>query len=144
MMELPTYIGSMTLAQAKEYCNSVRLPTCCNTSKCELRKFGICSGLPYDWKIDRIRLTPEELEICRLIGAKWISKDKFDGVNVVDLWEQKPNGEKDGSMYVYRNTDGFEVAAISDSLFPSVKQGDCICVEDLIKETAKEEEHGKQ
>lgn len=137
MMDLPLDIGSMTLAQSKEYCRNYRhncIGRCEEVGTCELRNRHICGDWTHEWETVRYRLTPEELEICRLIGAKWISKDEFDGANVVDLWKQKPNGEKDGSMYVYRNTDGFQIASISDSLFLSVKPGDCICVEDLIKE----------
>ena len=136
-MELPIDIDSMTLSQAKAYCRNCRLSCighCEEVGACELRNRHICMDWVHEWGFDR--LTPEELEICRLIGAKWISKDKRNDVNTVDLWRQKPNGEVSGSTYVYRNYEGFEVAAISDSLFPSVKPGDCICVEDLIKEAA--------
>ncbi|MCH5352973.1 MAG: hypothetical protein J1E06_05870 [Acutalibacter sp.] len=73
------------------------------------------------------RLTPEELAICKNIGAKWVSKDVLG--HEVDLWEKRPRKIKGGvgaGMYV----DGKRIAYLPVHCFPSVQPGDCICVEE--------------
>lgn len=139
---------NMTLAQAKEYCKTARKEdhVFCGDF-CKLYEMSVCNGISdgsvQNWELHAERLTPQELKICRAIGAKWISKDRSSGeigVTTVDLWKKKPEGEKCGSMHVYRNHDGSQIAAISDSLFPSVKPGDCICVGDMMGKDANEPE----
>lgn len=128
-MDLPLDIGSMTLAQAKEYCERNRSDDC--GKHCEFKRRYICGyGCAIDiyrWNLDR--LTPKELEICRAIGAKWISKDGHKSCSI-QFWKEKPEKGDDG-LYC-----GIRLGFLPNYCFPSVKPGDCICVEDLIKEAA--------
>lgn len=132
-MELPIDIGSMTLAQAKEYCSKRAhehgYP--CEKTECELRRRHICVGWVHEWDFER--LTPQELEICRAVGAKWITKG--EKARKVDFWNATPmkRTDEDGKIYyVACGVDPF--GSLHDNLFPSIKPGDRICIEDLIKE----------
>lgn len=143
-MELPHEIGSMTLAQVKEYCknhctyNNKNGEDSCKNG-CELAKRNICGfGFSYDvqdWNLDRPRLTPEELEICRALGAKWVTYNKYtyNDDNKIILWADKPTKRKyeNGKGFYY--TDGIFIAQTCCSCFPSLKPGDCINVEELMK-----------
>ena len=134
--EIPHNIGNMTLAQAKEYClkhstwiKEGRDDSC--RKHCELGKRHICGfGCSYDvfqWNLDRLRLTPQELEICRALGAKYISRDMVHTKCGIELRAEKPTKDGHGE-YV----GGYVLAAVDTSLFPSVKLGDCINVEELL------------
>lgn len=128
-IHIPLDIGSMTIAQAKEYCEKNRSDKC--GKHCEFRRRHICGyGCAVDiYQWDLARLTPHELEICRVLGAKWVSKDNYKETVAVNLWNQKPELGDDGKVY----RKGKIIADISVFLFPSVKQGDCICVDNLGK-----------
>lgn len=70
------------------------------------------------------RLTEEELERCLAYGAKWVSRDKY--CSSIELWRTKPLYE-DGKYNL-----GDLIASVLDrKLFPSVRSGECICVEDI-------------
>ncbi len=83
-------------------------------------------------KIIRIpRLTEAERAICKAVGAKWVSKNKY-GARRVTLWDAKPIFDE--GMFSIPEDDEHSVTIgvigrISDILFPSVKPGDCIEVE---------------
>lgn len=79
-------------------------------------------------RIERIpRLTPEEVQRCRVFGAKWVSRDG-DGERV-DLWEGKP--EKAGGVWM-----GARIANSWNRFFPSVQPGQLVQVEDEPSEGA--------
>lgn len=71
-------------------------------------------------------LTEVELEICKLLGAKWVSRDKV-GAQRVDFWEEKP--EKNFSCCYA----GHDIGCTLAEKMPSVSPGDCINVEELLK-----------
>lgn len=131
---LPDDISAWTLAQAKEYClehstwlKEGRDDSC--RKYCELGRRHICSfGDSYDvyqWDLDSPRLTPAELEICKILGAKFVKVCNMTsyGVLYAELWSREPT--TDGTYWQCR------IAQVHASMFPSLKPGDCICVEGL-------------
>lgn len=80
---------------------------------------------------DKPRLTEQELAICKTLGAKWVSWDKFHipelRNGIVDLWKCSPH--YNGAQY---SGTGL-LARVDIELFPSLNPGDCINVEDLMK-----------
>lgn len=74
-------------------------------------------------------LTPGELAICKTIGANWVSREGDpDKALPIFLWDEKPtnvNGK-------YATGVG-SLARVSVQFFPSLKPGDCINVEELMK-----------
>lgn len=129
--ELQIDICSMTLAQAKEYCIKKRkkdgIP--CREITCSLFNSELCGTPVYLWNLDRPRLAPEELEICRALGAKWVSRnDKF---SQVWLWVDKPEKKESNGVFICYVADK-PIATVSSDKFQHVKPGDCISVEDLI------------
>ena len=82
---------------------------------------------------DKPRLTEQELAICKAVGAKWVS---FDDTNedVVDIWTIKPETRMfDGKRHYYEQSTE-HIACVNSYLFPSLKPGDCINVEEILKE----------
>lgn len=78
---------------------------------------------PRKWLLtSKQRLTDEDLEICKLVGAKWVSKDKV-GLNSAQLWYNEPTLDGDGYS-------GLWIASVDGDFFRYIKPGDCICVED--------------
>ncbi len=73
------------------------------------------------------RLTEAELERCRVYGAKWVSRDNY--MARFELWRTKPE-YKNGIYYSQANKGGLIAAIFDDSLFQSVRPGDCIEVEE--------------
>lgn len=127
---------NMTLAQTREYCSkwSHEHGYPCEETGCELRRRHICRDWVHEWDFDR--LTPQEFEICKALGAKWVSTDA-EYPDIVSLWKSKPMVE-DGDHYNSRfyPKDGLKsewISHINSELFPSVKPGDCIDVEELLK-----------
>lgn len=93
----------------------------------------ICNGTdgnffpPWMWKIEQ-QLTDSELAICRAVGAKWVTRDKWS--DAVLLWRSRPlrMGEKD---IFYGDPDGrHDLGRVNASLFRSVQPGDCVEVPD--------------
>lgn len=86
--------------------------------------------LPYainnpDSVIRRQRLTQDELAICNLLDAKWISRDEPEGLaEEVILWDHEPFIDKtfDGQA-MYGEGDETWLAKIDLKFFPSVKPG---------------------
>ena len=105
---------------------------------CTNRKHHKLSSVPLCWIINHPkaikhlpRLTDKELEICRAVGAKWVALN--DNGLKVSLWNEKPNLEE---YFLEKHKaytgDGYEpIAYFIRDMFPSIKEGDCICVEDL-------------
>ncbi len=78
------------------------------------------------------RLTEPEIAICKAVGAKWVSKNKY-GARRVALWDAKPIFDE--GMFSITEDDEHSVTIgvigrISDVLFPSVKPGACISVDE--------------
>lgn len=76
------------------------------------------------------KLTEKELELCRMIGAKWVSCD------VTGLMVTFYNGEPgrhmidDGHCLFYYARDGAErLGFLPSHCMPSMKAEDLICVE---------------
>ena len=78
--------------------------------------------------IRQSRITPEELAICKAVGAKWLCMD--DAGFKADLWNTKPS-KTDKGIYVAFGVD--PMARLQPYVFPSLKPGDCINVEELMK-----------
>lgn len=130
--ELPLDISGMTLAQAKDYCNRHRNDNC--GEDCEFRRRYVCGyGCAIDiyrWNLEIKRLTPGELEICRALNAKYVTRDRSYEGEVVNIWRDNPSVDAEGD-YGYNDCGALPIAAISKSIFKSVNRGDCICVDDL-------------
>ena len=87
---------------------------------------ALCCAIQHPESIIRTpHLTEPELAICKAVGAKWVSRDKES--DSVDLWGVKPI-KKCG---FYKVNGEYPIATVRDDLFPSVKPGDCICVEEV-------------
>lgn len=74
------------------------------------------------------RLTEKELEICKALGAKWISR--ADGSAKTELWGTTPMMRTDEGgirYFVSERTD--PIARVNNNLFPSLKYGERIPVE---------------
>lgn len=118
-------LGEWTLNEIKEECEKWYDLDC---RKCRIYEF--CINLlegerPGNWDLsEKPRLTERELEICRLLGAKWLSRD--DKENSIDLWKDAP--EYFEGNYI----DGGMIGFVPSDCFPSVKPGDCICVKEFI------------
>lgn len=77
-------------------------------------------------------LTEPELAICKLLNAKWISRDavpegyeEYDWSRDVDLWSERP--EVDDGFFLSKSGDLDScLASISAEFFPSVEPGDCV------------------
>lgn len=131
-------IGSMTFAQAKEYCREHCLRIVGTEEKCadrcELAKRNICGyGNSYDvyqWELDLI--SPHELEICKALGAKWVSRDEIGGS--VHLWKSMPKQAQLTPIKQYFGDGHLSISTVSADIFQSVKPGDCINVEELLNE----------
>lgn len=78
------------------------------------------------------KLTRPELEICKLLGAKWISKEET-WTHVVQLWDYEPRCQTYDGKKSYEGKIGFPaaIASISPDKFPSLNPGDLLCVEDI-------------
>ncbi len=69
------------------------------------------------------RLTDTERDICRLLGAKWVSRDTDS--SQVYLWKTEPEPQP-GGVWV----GGKSCAQMWARFFPSVKSGQLVQVED--------------
>lgn len=120
-------IENMTLFQAKEYCENHCTTGCYNDRKCELAKRKVCHQYVHGWKLDC--LTLEEFEICKLLGAKWLTREEAEPT-VIQIWNEKPRCAMFDGKKTYEGA--VAIAQIDPEKFPSVKPGDCINVGELI------------
>lgn len=133
-LEISTDVGSMTLAQAKDYCLAHVRTGCYNDGKCELSNKNICKKYVSGWNFRSALLTPQELEICMSLGAKWVTR--AEAGLYTELWSVTPMKRRDDEGRVYFVACGIGPIANTDhSLFPSIKPGDCINVEELLNGT---------
>lgn len=132
MQTLPNDISEMTARDMKIYCLEWRVTHNCAKEVCELHKRHVCGESPHKWEPKRCVLTPQEIAICKALGAKYVSMDKNYHGGVVELWKLKPTAD-DYEDYGY-TSDGLEIdgliASVSSKAFTSIKPGDCICVEE--------------
>ena len=85
----------------------------------------LCTAINHPESIVRSPvLSKKEKEICRSVGAHWVSYDRGSGMGLVCLSADKPIMGKDGCY----SCDS-PITTIRDTLFPSVKPGDCIFCE---------------
>lgn len=71
------------------------------------------------------RLTEQEIAIMRAVGAKWVSLSRNAKNERVILWQDKPEMSKNGIFY-----GAISIAYLNTALFPSVKPGECIGLEE--------------
>lgn len=77
-------------------------------------------------------LTDSEIAILRAIpGAKWLSLCRNSKFPRIQLWERKPIDLY--GVYQPSGTDGESIAIMRVDCFPSVKPGDLINVEEVLK-----------
>lgn len=72
--------------------------------------------------------TPEEMTGVQWLakcGVKWISR--YGSKNSVDLWSEKPKNRGE----FHANSDSIWCGWVTSEFLPSVKPGDCICVEEV-------------
>lgn len=119
-------LSEWTLGEIKAECKK-----CMNCDNCLFD--SICDTTADEWEIENsISPTASEIEICKALGAKWISKEQGWPDNVM-LWETEPKKEMYNNEASYENRLGEPpmIADVRPDKFPSVKPGDCICVEEL-------------
>lgn len=77
------------------------------------------------------KLTEQELAICKLVGAKWVSRDgTHPGWENVCLWISKPEYQE--KTYCGADLDD-DIATFSTDYFPSLEPGDLVNVEEMIE-----------
>ncbi len=81
---------------------------------------------------DKPRLTEQELAICKAVGAKWASIDDDGGD--VELWDEEPCKGSNGSYFIGYPPSPFGLARIASGLFPSLRPGDCVNVEEQMND----------
>lgn len=124
-------IEEWTLKEAKRYCDDKE--GLCDWNDCPLYD-KICEKAPSveDWHINT-HITEREINICKMLGANYITKSP-GYLARAELWKCKepPHLVKDGSMYecFTSNEGGAFIAFIDATIFPNLKEGDCIAVED--------------
>ena len=69
-------------------------------------------------------LTEPELTICKAVGAKWATRDYSSDDPPVVLWANEPQR----AIKIYMGCD--YIASVRPNLFPSLKPGDCVNVEE--------------
>lgn len=74
------------------------------------------------------KLTEQELAICRAVGAKWVERVGAPFDYQVRLWREEPLQSKSTE-----ELNDIWIGRVLAKLFPSVRKGDCINVEDLMK-----------
>ena len=85
---------------------------------------ALIAAINHPEKIMRVpRLTDKERDICRLLGAKWVSRAV--GSDLVKLWKTEPEPMPGGYW-----DNGEFCAMIFSTHFPSVQPGQLIQVED--------------
>lgn len=115
-------------------CNKCPIRSFCVSDTCKVYADKVAKfiGLEVVEVEDKPRLTEQELAICKAVGAKWVSWDKFHipelRNGIVDLWECSPH--YNGAQY---SGTGL-LAKVGIELFPSLNPGDLVNVEELLEE----------
>lgn len=79
------------------------------------------------------RLTEPELSLCKAVGARWLTRNKFDSGSV-EAWTGKPAYHNGYYCDDFLEQKYERVASFQDKLFPSIHPGDRVCLEDLYEE----------
>lgn len=66
-------------------------------------------------------LSKQEFNLCKSLGAEYVSRNNNE-TSIVNLYSSNPNYFDQLNSYI-----GF----VSHSILPSVKKGECICLEDV-------------
>ena len=86
----------------------------------------LCAAINHPESIIRApRLTETEINIMRSMGTKWASLSRNAKNERVILWQDKPEKSKNGIFY-----GAISIAYLNTALFPSVKPGECIGLEE--------------
>lgn len=90
-----------------------------------------------DQKDVKKTVTKKELEFCKMIGAKYVSRDSRASWlgDRVDFWDGVPGKQEDVKECVvsYLGTDtARNISFLDADKMPSINIGECICVEDMI------------
>lgn len=118
-----------TLGEVHELCKNRSCATC-PVGPC-LGCFNKIRPRPYAWTFPR--LTHTEMELLRLTGAKWVSRDEEADGGFVYLWCEKPICKESGVRNYYGDGND-EIGTLNADLFPSIRPGDCLNVEELLGE----------
>ncbi len=87
----------------------------------------VCAITASEWDLKEApRLTEPEIAIMRAVGAKWVSFDTNSIDEIVILWWNKPDKDGNGDF----SSPISVLATVTAELFPSVKPGDCIGLEE--------------
>lgn len=132
MQTLPNDISEMNARDMKIYCLEWRVTHDCAKEVCELYKRHMCAEAPHKWELKQDGLTPKEVAICNILGAKYVTMDRELHAETVDLWSVKPVVDETGEYgYAYNcvNLEGW-IASVDSIALPSVHPGDCIDIEE--------------
>lgn len=87
--------------------------------------------------IHKKTLTEDEIALCKLIGAKWVSRNAsapFWYIESVDFWDDKPEmhiiGKDEKNYYGLKSAKN--ISFVPANIMPSINPGDCICVEEFL------------
>ena len=104
--------------------------------KCEVKNIMTEGNMknissPFRWDLPEL-LTEQELDICRSVGAKWVTLDPEKYYHAyVKFWDNKPSLYEDGSGYHGDTGNAANlVGTVLANLFPSIHPGDCLAVYD--------------
>ena len=129
MDKLDKPLSEWTLGEVQALCKKRNGDGCCDN--CPFANvIGNCTlrVLPEEWDLkDAPRLTESEIAIMRAVGAKWVSRNQI-GMNSLHLWDKRPGGDKN-----FWNGDAKSLATVAEFLFPSVKPGKLIKLEEAEK-----------
>ena len=88
----------------------------------------VCAITASEWDLKEApRLTAPEIAIMRAVGAKWVSMD-VRGSKRIELWKEMPHKTEDGAFF--SSVGNGSLAIVRESLFPSLKPGNCIGLEE--------------
>lgn len=75
-------------------------------------------------------LTMEELELCRIFGVKYLSRNT--GEHYVKMWDNKPRLLEVfmNKLYIEHGSGARHIGTLDSSFFPSFDGDGCICVEE--------------
>ena len=112
--------------------HELQLNTCNDFIKYYPDKAAELMGLEVIEVEEKPKLTEQELNICKLLGTKWVSRDGegYNYMGVVKLWREKP---QIGNTPCYYLTEVTYIATCELEYFPSLKPGYCVNVEELLE-----------
>ena len=120
---VPSYIKNedVTLRQVRDYCDALLKGLNPDnpkeddeiTRRCSACRFGgVCGERGEDWDLEKISLTQQEIQYCKMLGGTWVGME--DGE--VKIFTECPVYDWDEDEF---KTDS--VAIVVTDLFPSLK-----------------------